>query len=42
MAEVKQKKKDFGLYDIVEFDIIQKFFPKRKKENFNVSISTEE
>ena len=32
MAEKNNNKKDMNLYEIINLDIVQKFFPKKKKD----------
>ena len=42
MSETIQKKKQPGLYDIIDLDVTQNFFPKRKKEANNIISLKEE
>ena len=42
MSEMNAKKKELNLYDIINLDIHQKFYPKKKKEFSTTNLLKEE
>ena len=42
MSEINAKKKELNLYDIINLDIYQKFYPKKKKEYSMMNLTKEE